>query len=191
MRQEQLVLRAYLREKLSEQGLEADETILNAITARIALEEGEPDESKETRAITITEDTDGTIAAKSIKLYNLMRVSLHDLFGFLLKETTIVFTEDNRLKLILSLLNLLHEFYPKLTYKFNQQDAKILLSIYALGKREFSIAEIAEAHQQKHDAAITEEQLKRSLQFFKDLYVLRYLGDGQYLLREKMTYERN
>ena len=64
MRQEQLVLRAYLREKLSEQGLEADETILNAITARIALEEGEPDESKETRDITITEDTDGTIGWK-------------------------------------------------------------------------------------------------------------------------------
>lgn len=185
------VLRAFVTEKLAEQGLEVDDSILSALEGIVALEEGQPLESDEVRSIYLSEATDGKPSAKSIKLYNLMRVSYHDLTGFLLKESTILLTEDNRTKIVLSILNLLHEFYPKLNFTFNEQDAGILLALNETGKKEFSAEEIPGLYSQRNGKNLTADQLKRSLDAFVALKVLRYLGEGKYAVREKMIYERH
>lgn len=185
------VLRAFVAEKLTEQGLVGDDNIFNALESVITLEEGQPLESEEVRSIYLSEATDGKLSAKSIKLYNLMRVSYHDLIGFLLKESTILLTEDNSVKVVLSIFNLLHEFYPKLTYTFNEQDAGILLALYESDKKEFSAVDIPDLYSRRNGKNLTADQLKNSLDAFIALKVLRFLGEGKYALREKMIYERH
>ena len=191
MKKKEVVLRTFITEKLAERNLEADESILEAFGSSVRLEEGTPDETEEIRAIKIKEDTDGKVTAKSIKLYNLMKVSYYDLFGFLIKEAAIPFVEETRAKIIFALLILLHEFYPKMAHTFNEQDARLLLLIQELGKKEFKADELSEAYQQHFDQAITTAKVSRSLNYFTDLKVLKYLNDDKYIAEEKMTYERN
>ncbi|MBK8879388.1 MAG: hypothetical protein IPN74_12805 [Haliscomenobacter sp.] len=192
MKAPEAILRAFVAEKLHDDAsLQPDEAVLRVLNAVVALEPGASREAEEVRSIEIVEDTDGTYAAKSIKLFNLMKVSQHDLMGFLLKETTVFLTEDNRLKIVLSLLNLLYEFFPKLTYAFNEQDAKILFAVYSVGTSAFHPSEVAAAYLKRFGQPLPDAQLTRSLAFFKDLFVVKYLGDGKYLLRENITYERH
>ena len=191
MTKKETTLRAFIAEKLSEQGMEFDENVFKAIVSSVTLEEGDPIESEEIRSVYLKEATDGKPSAKSIKLYNLMKISYHDLTGFILKQSVIFLTEDNKTKAILSVFNLLHEFYPKLTYTFNEQDAGILLALYESGKNEFLSAEVPGLYQLRYGKPLTESQLSRSLDAFVELKVLRYLGDGKYAIRENMIYERH
>jgi hypothetical protein len=190
MKKEREVLRKFVTELFPD----ADENVLRTIAAVTELERGEGNESKETRKITIKEDTDGKITAKSIKMYNLIKVSFHDLIGFLGKGAAIPFLEDTRVKIIFALFTLLHDFYPKLTCEFNEQDAKLLLGILdlvELGRNEFTAKDIAESCRQRFAPALTEDQINRSLGYFKKLKVLKQLAGGRYVVREKMIYERN
>lgn len=191
MQEEKIVLRAYLSEQWKQQGWTLHDDALKALLGAVQIEVGESDESKETRAIKITEDTDGKLAAESFKFFNLMKMSFHDLSGLLLKESSVYFMEDDKVKIIFSLLFLFHEFYPKLSYKFNETDAKILLAIYENGRQEFTLNDLQTAYHKRFDTALSQEQATRSLNYFKELRVLKYLGEGKYFLREKMTYERN
>jgi len=191
MTKKEAILHAFFAENLSKQGMELDEDTFDALVSAITLEEGEPIESEETRSVYLKESTDGKPTAKSIKLYNLMKISYQDIIGFILKQSAVLFTEDNRLKAIFSVFNLLNEFYPKLSYNFNEQDAGILLAVYDSGKKEFLPAEIQALYQQRYGKPLTDIQLSRSFEAFKELKVLRYLGDGKYAIREKMIYERH
>jgi hypothetical protein len=179
-----------LREFVTELFPDPDENVIRTIAAVTELERGETNESQETRKIKITEDTDGKITAKSIKMYNLIKVSFHDLIGFLGKGAAIPFLEDTRVKIIFALFTLLHDFFPKLTYEFNEQDAKLLLGIFELRRNEFTAKDIAESCQ-RFAPALTEDQINRSLGYFKKLKVLKQLAGGRYVVREKMIYERN
>ena len=190
MTKKESILYAFLSEKLNEQGHEIDDNVFRAIAAGVELEEGEPIESEETRSVYLSEDTDGKPSAKSIKWYNLMKISFEDIIGFILKQLDTFFTEDNRLKVIFSVLNLLHEFYPKLTYTFNEQDAGILLALYESGKKEFVPVDLQELYQHRFHKALSDNQLSQSLAAFKELKVVRYLGENKYAVRENMIYER-
>jgi hypothetical protein len=185
------IIKAFIAEKLQINETEINEGVFNTINASINLEIGESNEADEIRSISLLEDTDGKVTAKSIKLYNLMRVSLYDIVGFCLKETSILFTEDNKVKIIYALMNLLLDFYPKLTYSFNDTDAKILMAIWNIRKSTITIDEINASYSQLSSTIIEISQLQRSLEFFKTLRVLKYLGNDQYQVKEKIIYERN
>ena len=75
MNLQEAALKSFVLEKYPE----IEESVIRVIVATVSLEEGEPNEAEETRVITIKEDTDGKTTADSIKLYNLMKVSYHDL----------------------------------------------------------------------------------------------------------------
>ena len=180
-----------LRAFLESRSENIDDTVFQVLDAVVTLEQGEGDEAEESRALRIKEDTDGSLSASSWKLYNLMRVSYHDVIGFLLKESTILLTEDTRINVIMSLLNLVFEFVPNLTYSFNEQDAQILFSIWKLGSNEVTAEEVVTAHKRYCGQAIDPKRVERSLRFFHNLHVLHYLGDGVYKVRERMIYERN
>ena len=91
----------------------------------------------------------------------------------------------------MSLLNLLFEFYPKLKVSFNEQDALLLLSIHTLGSDQFTAEDVASAYRQRCGETVTIERISRSLNYFNELRVLKYLGDGQYIARERVIYERH
>jgi hypothetical protein len=179
-------LRAFLAEKTD--GI--DEKVFSAVNAAVRFEKGEGTEAGETRTVKIIEDTDGSIMADSFKLYNLMRVSFHDLSGFLLKETTIFLTEDVKIKVIMSLLNLVFEFVPKLKHRFNDQDAKVLYAIWQMGNVPFTVEQVTEKYGENFDPAIDPEKVSRSLKSLYQLKVLKYQGGDQYIARERMIYEK-
>lgn len=193
MNKEETALRAFIIEKLSEAGLKADETTIQALLAGVSLEEGEPNEAEEIRTIRIKEDADGRVTAKSIKLYNLLKVSPHDLMDFLLKEATVFIAEDTKVKVFLALLILLHEFTPKLAYSFNETDARILLAINSLNVKNFAVSDIEDAYSRRFGEPLKPGQAERAVDFFKSkqIKVLKYLGDGKYTKKERMVYERN
>lgn len=179
-------LQAFLKEKTDG----VDEKVFSVVNAAVRLEKGEGAEAGETRTVKIIKDTDDSITADSFKLYNLMRVSFHDLAGFLLKETTILLTEDVRIKVIMSLLNLVFEFVPKLDHRFNDQDAKVLYAIWQMGKVPFTAEQVTEQYGENFDPAIDPEKVSRSLKSLYQLKVLKYQGEGQYTARERMIYEK-
>ncbi len=194
MNKKEKIVKAFLEAKFQSNDLDPvinsnalAPTFLKTFNAFVDLEIGETAEDEEYRSITVTEDTDGSYKAESIKLYNLMKISFYDLFGFLAKETSIGLTEDTAIKFGLSMFNLIYDFYPKLKYTFNATDAKILYSIYKLNKKEFTIQELSDAN----PSVFSEEQLNRSFNFYKDLRIVKYLGNDRYLLKEKVIYERN
>lgn len=192
MKKNELVLRAFVREKLkSNYGIEADETVLRAILAVVTLEEGNAIESEEVRSIKITEDIDGKITAKSTKLYNLMKMSNYDLTKLLIGEYAMIFTAENKLEFMFAAVLLIIEFGPKIHIEFTDRDPKILLTIYELGQQEFFVADIIAAFQARFNQPLTEEKAKQSLSYFQELKVLKYLGEGKYKIREIMVYERN
>ena len=179
-----------LRQFVSEQFPEEDDDFIRLLNAVVSLELGNSSEAGETRTVKIKEDSDGNTTAKSFKLYNLMKMSFHDLSGLLLKGLPVPFFEDKKLNIIVALLDLLHDFYPKLTLEFKEQDSKLLLTIFELGKKEFTEQEVALAFRKRFASDLTKEQVSRSLSHFKSLRILKYIGAGKYIVREKMTYER-
>lgn len=187
MNKKEEIIKALFAEKFGE----TDEIVAQTISKIINLEIGNSNEDDETRSIDIVEDSDGKITAKSFKLYNIMKVSNYDLGKLLIEETTLALVEDTRLKITLGLIKMLYEFYPKLTYAFNDTDAKILLTIYQLQKKSITPPEVYDTYLQNFTTSVSTAQIERSLNFLKDMRVLKYLGNGNFEVREKMTYERN
>lgn len=186
MRQEELVLREFVHELFPGK----DDTVLQVLDKIVSLEKGDPKEDEETRKVTITEDKDSTVTAKSIKPYNLMRMSFHDLTGLLLRGTALPLFEDTKLKIAYGVLSLIHEFYPKISYSFNEQDSRLLLVILELGRSEFTQIELAEADRARYGEEIDEEKIHRSLNVLEQIKVIKDIGEGKFVVREKMIYER-
>lgn len=190
MKKKEQILRAFAMEKLEAQGWESNENILDAIISFVRLEEGTPSIQQETRTATVTEDTDGKLTAKSIKLYNIVKVKNYDLLGFAIKQNAALLTEDDRLKVFFTILNLLHEFYSKLTYPFNEQDAKILLLIYLEKGKHFDLAKIVSAYNKKFEPTLAEEKILNSLQHFVKMKVIEVNKEGMYHAVETIIHER-
>ena len=156
----------------------------------IDLEKGKSNENDETRSVTIVVDKDGTVSAESFKLYNV-RVSLKDVGKFALETSlSLLLTDDIKFQIVLSLLNIVDEFFPKLTITFNETDAKILLAIYQLNQQKVTIADVSDRYAETNTPSVSDDQIKRSLDLFDSKDVLRALANGVYEVREEMTYER-
>jgi len=189
MKDKKQLLKDFFKKELGE--IELDEGLLNKLVSKIKLEEGESIESEETRTVTITEDTDGSLSAKSIKYYNLINLSMYDFMGFLLQETTIFLTQSVKIKIIMSLVNLIYKIYPKLSYEFNDTDAKILLVVYAQQKKAFDTATLHQSYKSEYNEDLSIQQIERSLSFFEDLKVVKKVkGTNQYKAKERIIYER-
>ena len=187
MNSQEKIIAAYMAEKLNEN----DENIAKVLSSIMTLESGDSNEDEETRSIELKEDPDGQVTAKSFKLYNIMKISNYDLGKFLLEEIGIASFEETKLKITFGLLKLIYEFYPKLTYDFNDTDAKILLIIFQLKKKSITPPEVYDLYLQNFTPSVSTDQIQRSLDFFKEMRVIKYLGNGLYEVRERITYERN
>lgn len=186
MRQGEAALEKYVEQIFANDNEQIVE-VLNAITT---LERGDSDERQETRKVKITEGTNGEVTAKSIKLYNLMEMSFHDLSGLLLRGAALSLFEDTKAKIAYGVLMLIHEFYPMVSYEFGERDSKLLLVILEHGQSEFQMLELQEAFQKRFREEIGDKGLQKSLEVFVKLKVLKFRGNGKYMLREKMVYQR-
>lgn len=184
-------LHSFLSEKLAARGFEPDEETLRALSSAIVIEEGEPDESEETRTVHLKEGTDGKKGAESVKWYNMMRISYQDLINLIFKALKNTLVEDAALKLIFGAVDVILEFYPKLTISFNEQDAKLLWLMYGLNQKQVTVDELAQAWRSQYNDALPADQPKRSLDSFHELRIVRAEGNSTYTIREKHVYERN
>ena len=193
MENNELTLREFITTSLAADASDAadDNDVFRAVNAVAFLQEGESNEADQSRTVTISEDSDGRVTAKSIKLYNIVTISFHDLSGFFLKGLFISFAETTKQKIVFGLLALVHEFYPKLSHAFNEQDSRVLLVMLELGNREFTLDEVAHAHRQRFGEELPRERLNRTRDGLEKYKILRYKGAGKYIVREKMTYERS
>jgi hypothetical protein len=190
MNHAQATLQAFLQEKLEKHGIHLDPESLNLLNEAIVLEEGRPNEAIESRPVYMREESDGTPTAKSISLYNLLRISFHDVLGVLLKIAGIAASAPGKLGAALSLLELLHDFYPKLTFEFKEKDAKVLLAIFRTSDSDFSKEAVLEAYQAEFNVPLDPAQAERSLSFFQTLKIIDLQDDGLYSLRQRMEYDR-
>lgn len=191
MTQNQEILRAYLSEQLKSAGYTPDAAALDRLSSHISLREGQSDEAGEVRSVTIKEDNDGKFSAKHFSLYNLIEVNFYDLFGLGIGALPIMGIAGQPLLIAIAVLKLVYDFYPKLSYDLTETDAKILLAMYYLGKKEFALDEAQASFQQQFDTSLEEARFSRAIDFFRKKDILRYRGDGIYQLRERVSYTRS
>ena len=191
MNQNQEVLRAFLSEKLQEQGVAADETLLNGLMEHVVIREGQSDVNEEERSIEIKKGTDNKTTSKRISAFNLLELSFTDVFDLVLAGGGLtVMGGASKLAYTFAICALLNEFIKKATTELNETDSKILLALYQLGKKSFQPEELQASYAKEFGETLAADQLQRSLDAFKKGSIIRYKGENNYQLRERMTYER-
>lgn len=192
MTQNQEILRAYLSEELEQAGYSPDASALDLLSLHISLRAGVSKESDEVRSVTIKENTDGKYSGKHFSLYNLAEVSFYDLLGLGLDAVPIAGMNGKPfLQVAYAVLKLVHKFYPKLSYNLTETDAKILVAVRYLEKKEFTLADLKASFLQQFGTTIDEARFSRAIDFFRKKFILRYKGEGIYQLRERIEYIRN
>jgi hypothetical protein len=185
------ILQAFLDEKLSLYDLELDQEVLNTLNTKILLEERELPEEEQVKTAYIRETSSGEPTAEHFSLYNLARVSIHDLMVTVMKSYGVwLFTTPE--KVWFAFLLLLLEFYPKLKVKLDKQDARVLSCIAKLEKKELEAEEVAEVFLNNFKEALPKEKLDASLDFLTKLRVLKRTAKDQYIIRDLIVeLERN
>lgn len=168
---------------------EKDDTVvtISEVFNRVTRVESAPvPEKDKDRTITLKEDTDKKISAKSIKIPNLQELNLRDLAEIVVDGTAIVWIEDTRIKIAYGVVKLLFKFHSKMEYKFNEQDSRLLLCIFNLQPNSFTATEVVDEYQEKYDESLPAENLNASMDLFEKLKVLERVSPGTYRLEEKI-----
>ncbi len=191
MNYQEKVLAAYLDETLPDFDThqEDDTKVLLLLSETLQLERQVQDKDGQYRAVTIKEDSDGKITAHSIKLSNLLTVDIAQQIS-LLSAAMGILQISVLLKFTTGFLGVLASFLPLLKKEFNEQDAKVLLAIYKLHKKEFDVADIPKQLQSLDFEPLTPKKLNASLVKLANAQVLRSLGHGRYLVAEKLRFKR-
>lgn len=180
------ILEAFLNEALADKGLSLDEKSLNVINNNLELNKRPLPENEQRRLLKLSEETSGKKKAESIKLANLLELSIHEILVFIGKEMGILLFDDTPKKVIYGLGMLILEFIPSLTINFSEQEAEVLFAIARLGKNEFTTEEVSKAYQQAIQKNLPEERLEASLEKLVQLRVLRRTDVKAYELKEKI-----
>ncbi|HMQ64356.1 MAG TPA: hypothetical protein PKE06_26975 [Flavilitoribacter sp.] len=180
------VLKAFFENAFYRQGWPMDDKALSLLHQAINLSERPPDESESYRTAYVRQESDGKVTAHSIKLYNISQVGLTDLFGLLYKEMGLILFEETVQKVLYGLGVLLIDFLPKLKYEFNEQDAKLLLCLVKLNKKQFTKPELAAQYKTSFKKNLAQDKLDASITLFKDLRVIKSVAQGEYKIEEKI-----
>jgi hypothetical protein len=180
------IITAFLEEAFKKENLTLDDQTIDRLAGAVRLTEAEGDLSKEQRAVKLEQDSSGKISASSFKLYNIAQVSLYDLLGFLGKEMGLIAFEDTPKKVIFGLAMLLHEFWPKLTVNFNEQEAQTLYAIAQLGQKTFTTPELKETFDRLFETQMPEESLEAGLEVLVQHHVIERTAVKAYRLEEKI-----
>lgn len=185
------IIKAFAYNKLESDGFEPTEHALKSLSQHIQIFEGESNESEEFRSVDIDEDTDGKVSAKHFSLYNLIEVNFYDLFQFSLDGVAIMGMAGKPMfQIAYAALRVITDFAPKLTYEFNETDAKILLAIYHTKDKDFKVDEVSSKYLESFSEAIDQKRLNIAIGFFRKKGILRYLGNDLYRKEERVSYER-
>ena len=191
MNPQEKILAVFLEDELPDFDIsrKEDKQILMLLSESISLEQQVQDKNGHYRTVTIAKDSDGTISAHSIKLSNVFSADLSKQFKLLSKAVGL-FPITVLLKFTGGFLAVLAVFIPMLQLEFNEQDAKVLLAIHKLHQNEFSVSAIEGEFQGLGFQSITPEKMNASLVKLANAKVIRSLGHGKYLRKEKIKYAK-
>ncbi|WP_282776072.1 hypothetical protein [Phaeodactylibacter xiamenensis] len=180
------ILEAFLNEALADKGLSLDEKSLNVINNNLELNKRPLPENEQRRLLKLSEDTSGKKKAESIKLANLLELSIHEILVFIGKEMGILLFDDTPKRVLYGLGMLILEFIPSLTLTFSDQEAEVLFAIARLGNKEFTTNDVGKAYQEAIQKSLPEDRLEASLEKLVQLRVLRRTDVKAYELKEKI-----
>ncbi|HHH54506.1 MAG TPA: hypothetical protein ENK91_12670 [Bacteroidetes bacterium] len=191
MNPQEKVLAAFLEAELPDFDIsrKEDKQMLILLSESVTLEQQVQDKDGNYRTVTITQDSDGKISAHSIKLSNVFSADLSKQLKLLSKAMGI-FPVAMLLKFTGGFLAVLAVFLPMMKMEFNEQDAKVLLAIYKLHQNEFLVSEVQSQLQALDFEPITDKKMNASLVKFANAKVIRSLGHGKYLRKEKIKYAK-
>lgn len=191
MNQQEKILAAFLEEELDDFDVSnnKDKQMLYMLSETISLKNEVQDKDGNYRTATIFKDSDGKITAHSIKRSNVFQADLAKQLKFMSKAIGI-FPVAALLKFTGGFLAILATFLPMLKIEFNEQDAKVLLAIYKLHRKEFSESEVKSQFLALEFEAIPDEKMNASLVKLANAKVIRSLGHGDYTKVEKIVYKR-
>lgn len=187
MQEVEKLLNEFLKEELPgfDGRSESDQNVLMVLSSLT-----EYVEEENTRGVYLTEDSDGSMEGYSLKLSNIFSKGLTDwmnLFG----KTTAIFGIVEFLKLASAFLLLVPVFYEGIKEAFNEQDAKVLFSIFKLHQKNFSLEEVRKQFQKSFETEhLPSERLEATLLKLSNTGVLLARGKGEYNLIEPIKYKR-
>lgn len=191
MKDNKEILKAFFQENLDDK--QADERLLQHLLTHVTLKEEEVPLSEEERGKTyLREHTDRSVSGKQIDAYNIVELSLHDLFNTNLDILDMATLKgDDGLNIAISVLKLLSKFGKAITYTYQKVDAKILLAMKRLDKEFFTIQEVLEEYASYFGEDLDKDQLKRTMSLFHKKDMLRAASNDRFRLKEKVVIRRD
>lgn len=180
------VLKAFLETKAKTEGMELESWMVSAIHRNTELKPVPSNEAEEVRTVTITESSDGSVTAESIKLYNISEIKLYDIMSFILKETGIGLFEDTAKKAMWALFMLVWEFYPHLKKEFTPFDSQVLFAVSQLPEKAFTFQELEAKLNSQLKENVDATFLNRSLNYLIQLRVIERTKKDGYKKKEKL-----
>lgn len=137
-----------------------------------------PDSEIEIRSIELEVGTDGKVTASSFKLYNGLEFSQSEFRIIILNSLGSIggFISGTPIGTMLGILGLIGSFLSASKKEFNEQEAKVLLSIYRLGKI-CQIGTIPGEYEDSFGVPINEDKLNASLMVLAKFRTIEIIND--------------
>ncbi len=184
-------LKSFFQENLDSD--QADDRLLEHLVQHISLKEGTTPLSEEERGTSyLREHTDRSVSGKQIDAYNIIELSLHDLFDSHLDLLDMATLEGkDGMNIAIAIMKLISKFAKAVTYTYQKIDAKILLTMKRLDKEFFTIQEVLQEYMAYFGEELDQDQLKRTMSLFHRKDMLRASNDNRYRLKEKVVIRRD
>ncbi|MEZ4985626.1 MAG: hypothetical protein R2795_11425 [Saprospiraceae bacterium] len=145
------------------------------------------------RGTDIAQYSDGSITATSYKAFNILKLTQTRFQLSVLKllpAGAVVLVPGNPLlTTILALLSFLYAFVEAGKKEFEEQDARVLLSIYKLGSH-CHFSTLPAMHQQLFGETISEEALRASIELLASYRTVRLHSNGEVEIKESIQLSR-
>jgi hypothetical protein len=144
------------------------------------------------RSVDFEVHSDGSVKATSMKPYNLLRFSQNKFQLSVLKLLPVavgVATGSVAVTTVLALIAFFDAFLGISRKEFQEQDAKVLLAIYRLGKM-CHVSTIPAEYQRLFNTSITAEEVRASIELLARYRTVRLRSDDEVEINEFINFTR-
>lgn len=186
------ILAAFLQEKLAPAGQELDAESFALLADHLALSPIDGPEAEQTRSVELKQSPDGKVSGVLFSLYNITRLSLHDLVGLALKGAAIfTMATETRVKITLAILALANDFYKHIKLELSENEAKVLLAVFDVEPETYTTADVQKTYEQRFGTAIDLPQVNGFLQLFAKMNILHFDPlKQQYANQQRISFTR-
>jgi hypothetical protein len=158
----------------------------------LQLGQTQPDPFGPRRSVDFEVHSDGSVKATSMKPYNLLRFSQNKFQLSVLKLLPVavgVATGSVAVTTVLALIAFFDAFLGISKKEFHEQDAKVLLAIYRLGKM-CHVSTIPAEYQRLFNTSITAEEVRASIELLARYRTVRLRSNDEVEINEFINFTR-